>query len=618
MYSKGFSKYTCQYDNKWIAFPIYISYNVLYSNEDLLNKYNKQVPLTWNELIKTASYILEEEKKQNNTDLVGYNGYFSDTEDGMASLYEFIYSYRDSMYNSYPNIDSKEASRALSMIKRLKNEISSAKLFLSDETETEKLLKNGKAIFLKYWNLDEEKNHYSYIKSLLPGNIDGVSGSSIGGNNAGINTFISKEKKRATVKVLKYITSKTIQKQLVRNNVIYTGINEIYLEENIYIYLKSRFSIDVQFISRPIFESKNYERFSRNYRKYLHSYIYGNSTLEEIIQNIEDLTKIYTITLDSENTTIGRTLSIIISILAILMTLSLSFPSIHRIKPYLSIFSNNSWTVFVLGSIILLMSSFAVFGQVTEEKCRIKSILIYIGFYFNFSPIMNKYMLMFPKNNKLFMWICNHRNLFYIGGLLLGIGIEMLGFFFSSHVTIVEYENEKRYKKCTTSSNSLFYIINNISWILIFILIISTVSIVIMDYVMIPLKPYCVNFIFISVGITIINLFIYLSLNETKSYISYVKLQVIFHILFSLSLYLFFYIFRLIYLLLLKKFGLLDKNKYDLKSQNDILNNDTSSYEENTKQKINIEQRLQTKKNTHNNSISIINTFATESISFNE
>eukprot|EP00833_Pecoramyces_ruminatium_P015881 jgi/Orpsp1_1/1189913/evm.model.d7180000075425.1 len=61
-------------NNKIVGLPLYLDYTFLYSNTRYLNKYKKNIPKTWNELIETASYILNEEKKINNTDLVGYNG----------------------------------------------------------------------------------------------------------------------------------------------------------------------------------------------------------------------------------------------------------------------------------------------------------------------------------------------------------------------------------------------------------------------------------------------------------------------------------------------------------------------------------------------------------------
>jgi len=45
---------------------------LLYSNNELLNKYNKSIPQTWDELIKTSRYILEQEKDPN---LIAYNGF---------------------------------------------------------------------------------------------------------------------------------------------------------------------------------------------------------------------------------------------------------------------------------------------------------------------------------------------------------------------------------------------------------------------------------------------------------------------------------------------------------------------------------------------------------------
>jgi len=50
-----------------------LSYEVLYSNYELLNKYNKSVPKTWDELIDTCKYIMEREK---DSELICYNGFF--------------------------------------------------------------------------------------------------------------------------------------------------------------------------------------------------------------------------------------------------------------------------------------------------------------------------------------------------------------------------------------------------------------------------------------------------------------------------------------------------------------------------------------------------------------
>jgi len=45
---------------------------MLYSNLDYLDKYEKPIPKTWNELIDTAKFIISEEQKDGN-ELIGYS-----------------------------------------------------------------------------------------------------------------------------------------------------------------------------------------------------------------------------------------------------------------------------------------------------------------------------------------------------------------------------------------------------------------------------------------------------------------------------------------------------------------------------------------------------------------
>jgi len=49
----------------------------LYYNRNLLKKYNKKVPRTWDELLNTGKEIVEKERKLNNTNLIAYNGLFN-------------------------------------------------------------------------------------------------------------------------------------------------------------------------------------------------------------------------------------------------------------------------------------------------------------------------------------------------------------------------------------------------------------------------------------------------------------------------------------------------------------------------------------------------------------
>ena len=72
--------------------PVYIIYSVIYNNMKYLNKYNKKIPKTWNELLETGKYILKQENKLNNTNILIYNGGFVGTFFFFLDKY-YVYRY---------------------------------------------------------------------------------------------------------------------------------------------------------------------------------------------------------------------------------------------------------------------------------------------------------------------------------------------------------------------------------------------------------------------------------------------------------------------------------------------------------------------------------------------
>ncbi|OUM59998.1 hypothetical protein PIROE2DRAFT_14335 [Piromyces sp. E2] len=131
MYVDAQTSESYSFNNKLIGLPVFINYSVMYNNMVILNKYNRTIPKTWNELLETGKYILEKEKEQHNDDILIYNGAFIDDEIGMGSIYEFMYSFRDSLEDPFPDLLSENAVNSLIMMKKLKNEISSGSLIIN-------------------------------------------------------------------------------------------------------------------------------------------------------------------------------------------------------------------------------------------------------------------------------------------------------------------------------------------------------------------------------------------------------------------------------------------------------------------------------------------------------
>ncbi|ORX47393.1 hypothetical protein BCR32DRAFT_273624 [Anaeromyces robustus] len=113
------------HNNKLVGLPLYLDVGVLYTNQIYINKYNKTIPKTWDELIETASYILEKEKEIGNTDMAGYLGYFPDADSEVCSFLEFVHGFRDKLENDIPEYRSNNAINSLNKIKEIKKKISS-------------------------------------------------------------------------------------------------------------------------------------------------------------------------------------------------------------------------------------------------------------------------------------------------------------------------------------------------------------------------------------------------------------------------------------------------------------------------------------------------------------
>ncbi|ORX72573.1 hypothetical protein BCR32DRAFT_250021 [Anaeromyces robustus] len=144
MYDENILAQGCKNNDKLVGLPLSVSFNALYSNKVLLDKYNKTIPKTWDELIETGKEIIEKEKAYNNTELVGYNGFMYvhyltkfnfHSDNGICSIYEFIYSCRESYDSPFPELTSETTVNAIKLIKKIKEEISSGKKLIIIENE---------------------------------------------------------------------------------------------------------------------------------------------------------------------------------------------------------------------------------------------------------------------------------------------------------------------------------------------------------------------------------------------------------------------------------------------------------------------------------------------------
>jgi len=277
---------SCVYNDKLIGLPLQLYSSVLYSNKQLLKKYDKKIPKTWDELINTAKYILEKEKELGNTQLIGYNGLFSDDVTGSNSIYEFIYSFRNSVGDPFPEFTNSTVTDALEKLKIIKDEISSDEIFKSDVGYTINNMFTAKLLFVKFSYMSHIFDNI-YEISPIPGNKSGISSSVISGQYLGIPNFISDSKKEAAVQVLKFLTSKETQKELLlERRDLYSGIPSLFDDQEFCSEINCKLMKNIQPVFIPI--TYDFDSFEKVLRESTYDYLYGDTSVEESLKKINN------------------------------------------------------------------------------------------------------------------------------------------------------------------------------------------------------------------------------------------------------------------------------------------------------------------------------------------
>ncbi|OUM68879.1 hypothetical protein PIROE2DRAFT_3409 [Piromyces sp. E2] len=382
----------------------------LYSNSELLTKYNKPLPKTWDELLETGKYILMKERENGNTDLKGFCNLFKPGEDTMVSFYEYMYSFRKTFDSPFPDYLSEESIRGLETLKKIKDEISSDRLFQMDVVELIIQMAINEGIFIKNW-------YYTGIgdvwnKTILVGGTPGISGSSIGLFNMGISKYIPDERKKGAAEVIKFMTGKEMQKKyVIMKYGSYSGIQDLYDDPEVCSIIDCDIAKSVQPITRPSALTDNYDEYSSHVGKYLNEYLYGDTDIsaKDTLIKINDIIKIYTIEIDYKSSLEGF--------------LSLIFK--NKVNESFNFFTKDLWILIFIGILINLNSVLTEYGELTNFKCQLKVVLFEFGFSFTFIPILYNLILNLPINIKNINWIKNNKykyfSLFFIFDVILTI-----------------------------------------------------------------------------------------------------------------------------------------------------------------------------------------------------
>ena len=382
----------------------------------------------------------------------------------------------------------------------------------------------------------------------LPGRKKGVSGTIVIPNNFAISKYISEERQRAAAEFLKFVSLKETQKKYIINNKMFSAITELYDDEEVCSVIECdiiKNAYPFSFMSNDVklFGDDNYHI---KYRETMFDYIYHDKSIYEVLETIEDITKIYTFSLETDDTYAGLIIFITFIILFTSMSLSVVFVFIKRFEYRFKFLSKSLWVITTIGSLILMSSLMTLFGDVTNVKCHLRIILINVGFILSIYPSLLKMITNFPANNKISLWFNKNK---YISIIIIMIFTVILnGILTTSSYNFQNFTTSegKNYKKCImnkTFGSIFFYIVQFYD---IFLIVVSLILIFIeWNLKETSLDVKCLETALFMDVLSLILLNI-IDKIKFKDYIIYNTALAINILIFSISNYLFIYFIRVL------------------------------------------------------------------------
>lgn len=287
-----------KYKGNIISFPIYIDGGLLYYRKDILEKYQLEVPKTWEELVKTAKLVQKQERKEN-SQFYGFVWQGAQYEGLVCNFLEFLSSNGGKMVDESGNFTmaTPENTTALKFMHDLIHSyaISPPNTFTEmKEEEVRTSFQRGNALFERNWPYawSLHQGEDSPIKDKvgiapLPRFEGKECASTLGGWHIGLSRY--SDMKEEAWEFIKFVTSYEAQKKLALNLGWNPGRKDIYDDNEVrealphFEILKKIFK---NAVARP--NLPYYSQVSEVIQRELNASIAGKLEPKEALSNAQD------------------------------------------------------------------------------------------------------------------------------------------------------------------------------------------------------------------------------------------------------------------------------------------------------------------------------------------
>lgn len=408
-------------------------------------------------------------------------------------------------------------------------------------------LHHNNSLFLKYQYINNVNDVYK--TTILPGSSVDTSGTVVRGYNIGIDIYITEEKKKAASKVSSYFLFLETQKQIVKEKNLISPLRNIYDDEELCRSVDCDLMKSFQTLIRLTNITNNYNTFSKRYRESIYGYLYGQNQIQDVFQDIEDITKIYYFDIvPVRGIYIGTVIFVFYMIVLITMVLSFNLLFVKKYEINFKFLPKDFWTLTLIGSILLLLRGLTEYGPINNFMCLLKPTLLSFGRSCTFGPLMYKLVVNFPYENKVSIWISKNRwkfiSIFFVTDIILN-GLVII---FPYNIDQRSDGSGRNFEVCYVPNNSI-----TLRFIFIFMIlrrIITNLIVIVLIFIEWNIKETKkeIQYIMSTVSINVIcNIAIFIiTYFDNNNYIYYFSLFAILYLMYAVSNYIFLFAIHII------------------------------------------------------------------------
>lgn len=286
-------------DGRLVALPWYMDTGLMYYRKDLLEKYGKQPPKTWDELTETAKLIQEKERAAGNPDLWGFTWQGKSYEGLTCDAIEWVASSGGGTIiepDGKVSINNPAASKALTRAKDWVKTISPEGVLGYDEETSRAVFEAGNAVFHRNWpyvwgtsQADGSKVAGKVGMMALPVGADGQKSSGcLGPMYLGISKYTAKPE--LATQLLRYLVGPEVQKMRAIEGAYNPTQKSLYSDKD--VLAKLPFLADAQAafdgsVARPSgYTGSSYNRVSQAFYRAVHEILADGADVDKTLTDL--------------------------------------------------------------------------------------------------------------------------------------------------------------------------------------------------------------------------------------------------------------------------------------------------------------------------------------------